>query len=97
VPKVATQDTASIFTSQDKRGNLSLRGVQSARRKKTAVKDSWKLMLSKSAGLISRMMIALKAKGCSGSVLFCFREKMVRSESIRAALTSETGIPATKA
>ena len=76
---------------------MSRRGPQSIRIKKTAVKDSWKLTLKRSVGLISKMMMALSASGCNGSVLYCIKERMVKTESISAALTSETGIPATRA
>jgi hypothetical protein len=54
-------------------------------------------MLSRSAGAISRMMMALNAHGCKGSVSYCIRKRMVKTDNIRAALTKETGIPATNA
>ena len=97
MPKLATQDTQNSLTSQGILGNISYIGLQSAKRKKTATNDSWKLMLSSSVGAINRIMMALKAKGCKGSVSYSIKEKMVKILSIKAALTSETGIPATKA
>ena len=64
--------------------------------KKTAVKDSWKLMLNRAAGDTSKMMMALTASGCNESVSYCRSHDMVKTDSMIAALTNETGMPATK-
>ena len=88
-------DTASILRAHGSFGKLSDSGPQSAMMKKTALKDSWKLMLNRAVGDTSRMMMALRASGCRGSVVYCRSHATVKTDSMMAALTSETGLPAT--
>ena len=62
--------------------------------KNTARNDSWKLMLSSDDGLTSSMPKALSASACMGASDRCASVAVITAVHITAALTSESGSPA---
>lgn len=66
---------------------------QMARMKKTAEKESWKLMLSREEGLTSNMPMALKESACRGSVARWDKVAIITTVHMTAARTRDKGMP----